>query len=204
VITVSGKRAEVGQDPLTQASPGQLSTSLPGSPGSPSTSDYASGVHQETTNPIQLPSSASGEMRRPPYASGGTELPWNSLDDTESHLLTPGSGGVQQVQPGTTSELPPPSSMRTETYPFVANTEIGPATPSESSGEISQAPASWSKELTPWEKGEYLADQTPTKPQPKSALGKLASKSKSFFRKLAKISKSLVSEMVDNPKLQLR
>jgi hypothetical protein len=94
--------------------------------------------------------------------------------------------------------------MRTETYPFVANTEIGPATPSESSGEISQAPASWSKELTPWEKGEYLADQTPTKPQPKSALGKLASKSKSFFRKLAKISKSLVSEMVDNPKLQLR
>jgi hypothetical protein len=97
--------------------------------------------------------------------------------------------------------------MRTKTYPFVANTEIGPATPSESSGEISQAPASWSKELTPWEKGEYLDDleaQTPTKPQPKTVLGKLTSKFKSFFSKLAKISKSFVSEMVDNPKLQFR
>ena len=76
VIIVPGKRAEEGQDPLTQASPGQLSTSSPDPPGLPSTSDYASGVHQETTNPIQLPSSVSGEIQRPPCASGGTDLPW--------------------------------------------------------------------------------------------------------------------------------
>src|SRR6266481_9681531 len=31
--------------------------------GSPSTSDYASGVHQETTHPIQRPSSASRELQ---------------------------------------------------------------------------------------------------------------------------------------------
>jgi hypothetical protein len=90
VVILSGKRADEGEDPwsgyhgLTPASPGsgsvsvQLSTS-PQHPGSPSASDYESGVHQETTNSIQLPSSASGEMQRPPYASGGTELPWYLL-----------------------------------------------------------------------------------------------------------------------------
>jgi hypothetical protein len=189
VIIVSGKRAEEGQDPLTQASPGQLSTSLPDPPGSPSTPDYASGVHQETTTPIQLPSSASGELQRPPYASSGTELPWHSsvTDDTEPHLLTPGG----EVQPGTTSEFLPSSSVRTKTYPFVSTTEIGPATPtpSESSDEITPAPPS---------------NVDPQKPKPKSVWGKLTSKSKSLFRKLGRITKSLFSEMVDNPHLQIR
>ena len=152
VIIVSGKRAEEGQDPLTQALPGQGSTSVQlSTQESPPTSDYASGVHQETTNPTQLPSSTSGEMQRPPYASGGTELPWVSSDDAGPHLLTPDRSGAQQVQPETTSEVPPSSSVGTKTYPFVATTEIGPATPSgsesESSGEIK--PASSSKVL-PW------------------------------------------------------
>jgi hypothetical protein len=187
VIIVSGKRAEEGQDPFTQASPGQGSTSLQlstSSPqGSPPTSDYASGVHQETTDPIQLPSSASGEMQRPPYASGGTE----------PHLLIPGSSGVQQVQPGTTSELLPSSSV-TKTYPWVSTTEIGPATPSESSGEIP---------VIPPDVAQMPQTPAPAKPQSKSVLGRLAWKSKKLFRKLARISKSLFSEMVDNPHLQI-
>src|SRR5882757_4647348 len=75
VVIMLGKRggSGEGQDPLTQASP---------APGSSSTSDYPSGVHQETTNPIQLPSSepASGVtrfMRVPSYGSIGVELPPN-------------------------------------------------------------------------------------------------------------------------------
>jgi hypothetical protein len=89
VVIVSGKRAEEGQDPsgyhgLTQASPGsgsmsvRLSTSPQVPPRSLLAPDYGSGVHQETTNPIHLPSPVSGEMRRPPSASGGTELLWYS------------------------------------------------------------------------------------------------------------------------------
>src|SRR6266576_3847064 len=163
VIIVSAKRADEGQDPaLTHASPGQLLTSSPDPPGSPSTSDSASGVHQETTNPIQPPSSASGEIRRPPYASGGAELPWYSSGDTKPHRKTP--GGVQRVQPGTTSKFLPSNSMRTKTYSFAPghweakrpSTEIGPATPtpSESSDEI--APASSSKVLQQWEQEGYL------------------------------------------------
>jgi hypothetical protein len=120
----SGNRAEEGQDPsgimgLTQASPGsgsisvQLSTLPQDPPGSPSASNYASGVHQETTNPIQLLLPPSGRIPRPPYASGGTELSWYSSDDTELHLLAPDCGGVQQVQPGTTSKIPSASYVRT-------------------------------------------------------------------------------------------
>ena len=135
----SRKRAEEGQEPwsgyhgLTQASPGsgsmsaQLSTSPQDPPGSPSASDYASGFHQETTKPIQLPSPTSGELRRPPYASGGIELPWYSSDDTKPHLLIPGRGGVQQVQPGTTSKFLPASSVRTRTGKWVPTTDIEPA-----------------------------------------------------------------------------
>jgi hypothetical protein len=204
VIIVSGKRAEEGQDPLTQASPGQsTSVQLP-TPGSPPTSDHASGVHQETTNPIQPPSSAPG----------GTELPWYSSDGTGPHLLTPDRGGVQQVQPGTTSELLPPASVRTKTQPWVATSEIGPATPSssESSGEIPGSPTSPSKvppgnpEWETWDEEKYLAQlkKNQPAPEPTTVLGKLTNKSKSFFRKLAKVSKSLVSEMVDNPHLQIR
>ena len=145
VILVNGKRAEEGQDPLTQASPGQVSTSVQLSTQGPSpTSDYASGIHHEKINPSQLPSSMSGEIQRPPYASGGTELPWYSSDGS---LVTPGRGGVRQ---GTKSKLPsqPGTSMRTKTYSFapghwLPNTKIGTATPSESSGEI--APASSSR-----------------------------------------------------------
>jgi hypothetical protein len=106
VVIVLGRRAEEGQDPpgyhgLMQASPGsgsmsvQLSTSPQDPPESPSASDYASGIHQDTTNPIQLPSSASGEMQRLPYATGATELPWYSS----------GRGGVQMVQPGTSMRV---------------------------------------------------------------------------------------------------
>ena len=101
--------------------------------------------------------------------------------------------------------------MRTKTYSFAPghweanrpNTEIGPATPtpSESSDEI--APASSSKVLPQSEQKGYLA-QTPTTPQkPQSKLNKLASKSKSLFRKMGRIFKSLFGEMVDNPKLQI-
>jgi hypothetical protein len=205
VIIVSGKRADEGQDPLTQASPGQsTSVQLP-TPGSPPTSDHASGVHQETTNPIQPPSSASR----------GAELPWYSSDGTGPHLLTPDRGGVQEVQPGTTSELlPPASSVRTKTQPWASTTEIVPATPSpsESSGEIPGPPTSPSKDLPgdpqweTWDEEKYLAQlrANQPEPEPKTVLGKLANKSKSFFRKLAKVSKGLVSEMVDNPHLQIR
>ena len=198
VILVSGKRAEEGQDPLTQASPGQGSTQGPSS-----TSDDAIGVHQGTINPTQLPSesSMSGEIQGPPYASGRTEPPWYSSDGS---LVTPGEGEVQRDQLGTTSKLPsqPETSMTTETYSFApvhwvpqlsAVPEIGPATPSESSGEI--APASSSRILPPSEQ------EGPPKPQ--SFLSKLASKPKSFFRKMGKIFKSLFSEMVDNPRLQI-
>jgi hypothetical protein len=126
VVIVSGKRAEEGQDPGSPGSssgsgswyyewtpgsqdsgtwrhvwtPGsqvsgsmsvQLSTSPQHPPGSPSASDDAN----------QLP---SGEMQKPPYASGGTELPWYSKN----------SGGVNQVQPGTMNKLQPASSVRTK------------------------------------------------------------------------------------------
>jgi hypothetical protein len=319
VIIVSGKRAEEGQDPLTQASPGQsTSVQLP-TPGSQSTSGYANGVHQETTNPIQQPSSASGDIRRPPYASsqtelpwyssgdtgphlltpdrggvqqvqpgttskplpswsvrtktqppssasgdvqrppyalgspGGTEPPWYSSDDTRPHLLTPGRGGVQQVQPGTTSKPLPSWSVRTKTQPpssasgdvqrppyalgspggtelpwyssddtgphlltpgrgGVATTEIGPATPSPSESPGETPPASPSK-VPPgspeWgtsgeEKYPAQVQENQPKPVPKTVWGKLASKSKSVFRKMGKVFKGLVSEMVDNPHLQLR
>jgi len=208
VVTLLGKRAGEGQDSSTPVSPGPASAQPPTSPPHPpSASDFASGVHQETTNPIQPPSSASGEIKRPPYASGGTELPWHSSDDTEPHLLNPDRGGVQQ---GATRMLLPSSSMRTKTYPFVSTSEIGPATPSESSGEIS--PASGSRILSSlpsehWQEGYVDPWQTPPKqpePQPKTVWGKLASKSKIFLKKLGRISKSLVSEMVSNPRLQIR
>ncbi|KAF8491594.1 hypothetical protein F5888DRAFT_1807321 [Russula emetica] len=206
VIIVSGKRAEEGEDSssgyhgLTQASPGpgsmsvQSLTSSQDPAGSPSTSNYASGVHQETTNPIQLPSYASGGtelpwyssggMRRPSYASGGTELSWYSSDDT-------GRGGVQPVQPEITSKIPSissvrtktsknrwmaASSMRTKTDKWVSTTETEPV--SSSSGKIT--PASSSEVLPPSEQERYLA-QTPTeqpRPQFESFLSDLASKPK--------------------------
>ncbi|KAF8486549.1 hypothetical protein F5888DRAFT_1825122, partial [Russula emetica] len=130
VIIMSGKRAEEGEDPSsgyhgsTQASLGpgsmlvQSLTSSQDLAGSPSTSNYASGVHQKMTNLIQLPSSTSGRtglpwyssggMQRPLYASGRTELSWYSSDDT-------GHDGVQLVQPGTMSKIPSISSVRTKT-----------------------------------------------------------------------------------------
>jgi len=82
MIIVSGKRAEEGQALLTQASPGQ---------GSPSTSDYASGVHQETINP----SSSSGEIQKPPYTSGGTDLPWYGPGDIGKARPAYASGGTE-------------------------------------------------------------------------------------------------------------
>ena len=124
---LSGKRAEEGEDlsskyrESTRASPDsgsmsdQLSTSSQYPRGSPPTSDYASGTHQETTNPIQLRSSAprdsgmppsepggtglpwnSGGLRKPPYASGSTELPWESPNKVQPTSVrtkvVPGTG----------------------------------------------------------------------------------------------------------------
>jgi hypothetical protein len=197
VIIVSGKRADEGQGPLTQAS-------LP-----PSTSDYVNGVHQETTNPIQPPSSASGR----------TGLPWYSSDYTGPRLLNPGRGGVQQVQPGT--------SVRTKTQPWVATTEIGPATPSpsESPGETPPASPGETPPASPGETPPASPNKVPPgspewgtsdgekypaqvqenqpKPGPNNFFGKLAIKSKIFFRKLGKVFKSLLGEMA-NPRLQIR
>ena len=191
MIIVSGKRSEEGQDRLTQASQGQGSTSVQlSTQGSSSTSDYASGVHQETINPTRLPD----EMQRPPYARGGTELPWYSSDGTERHLIFSGRSGAQQVQPGTTSKLQPAISMRVPMQTL--SNDIGGdwlpdnqrrPPPSESSGEIAALPPS--------------EQEGPLKPQ--SFLSKVSSKSKGFFRKIGKMSKSLISEMVDNPRLQI-
>jgi hypothetical protein len=143
VIILSGKRAEEREDlwsgyhGLTQASRSpesgsdywSTSSQLPS--GSPSTPDYASGVHQKTTSPIQPPSSVSGEMQRPPHASGGTELPWNApggmrrpqyaSGGTELPWYSPGgmrkppyaSGGTELPWSGTKNRIPPASSVRT-------------------------------------------------------------------------------------------
>ena len=132
-----------------------------------------------STNSDQLPPSASGELRRPPSASGGTELPWYPSDDKELHWLTP--GGVQLVQPGTTSKLPPATSVRTKTYPFVATTEIETASESPSSGEI-----------TPTSPAQ--------KPQSKSFFSSLANKSKVFLSNLASKSKSLLNSLASKSK----
>ena len=148
-----------------------------------------------STNSDQLPSSASGELRRPPDASGGAELPWYPSDDKELHWLTP--GGVQLVQPGTTSKLPPATSVRTKTYPFVATTEIETASESPSSGEIiPTSPAQ--KQLKPQSKSFFssLANKS------KVFLSNLASKSKSLLNSLASKSKSLFGEL-NHPKLQI-
>ena len=318
VVIVLKKRAEEKQGPLsglTQASPGPgsesnyLSTSSQQPRGS-STSDYSSGIYQETTSPIQLPSSASGEMQRPPYASGGTELPWYSSGEmrrppyasggTELPWYSSGevrrppyasggtelpwysSGGMREppYSPGGTEMPYPPdrgrnqlvqpgTSVRTKTDKWVATTGIEPA--SSSLGQITPAsssrvlppsgpppleqitPVSSSKVLppsvppplghitplsssnvlppsvpppseqtTPGSSSRVLPVSEPTpsppkqpKPQPKIFLSNMASKSKSLFnnlasksmgflRKLGRISKSLVSEMVSNPRLQIR
>ncbi len=204
-IIVSGKRAEEGQGSwsryhrLTQASPrsgsgsDQFSTSLQQPPGSLSTSDSTSGFHGETTNPTQRPSSASGDMRSPAYASGGT-LPLHS-SDTVLHSVTPGYGEIQTYQPGTTSKISPASSLGSESNKW----EIGPATPSESSGEIK--PATSSKTLPPPAQGEYHWSP-PKKPKPQS-------KAASYWSKTKKLFSSMVDEMVhgmssSQPKFKFR
>ncbi|KAF8491595.1 hypothetical protein F5888DRAFT_1735144, partial [Russula emetica] len=240
VIIVSGKRAEEGQGTwsgyhgLTQASPGssmsvQLSTLSQDPPGSPSTSDHASGVHQETTSPIQLPSSSSG----------GTKLSWYSSDDT-------GRDGVQPVQPGTTSKIPSISSVRTKTGKswvagssvrtktaksrwkagssvrtkpdyWVPTTETEPA--SSSSGQITPAssskdllsseqiiPASSSKDLSP---SEQVTPASSNKdlllPEQEGYLAQTPTnqpkpQSKNFWGKLASKSKSFLSSLASTSK----
>jgi hypothetical protein len=295
VIIVHGKRADEGQDPLTghygltQASsdpPGQSSTSSQDPSGSPPTSDHASGVHQETINPIQLPSPASGGTALPWYSksSGGGEVQPGTSVGTNMGKWVPGTSvrtktnnwvATTEIEPGSSSsgqitpassnkglplseqtasssdllgpvsepdqssalshdpsgspstsdhasgihqetpnKLPSPSSVRVKTYPWVATTEI--ETASSSSGETTPV-SSPSKVFSPPELEGYLA-QTPTKqPKPqsnsfwgklasksKSLFGQLVSKSKSLFGQLVRISKGWVSEMVANPKLQLR
>ena len=68
-------------------------------------------------------------------------------------------------------------------FNMAPNTEIGPATPSPS-------------EISP-------ARMEQPKPEPQSVLGKLASKSKGIWRKVVRVFKSLFSELVENPHLQL-
>ena len=125
LIIVMGKQAEeeevprswdqeVTQAPRTWSESGYLSTSLQLQPGSPLMSGDVSGVYQETINPIQPP----------PSVTGGTELPWYSSGDTRMRLLIPGRGRVQPVQPGTTSNIPPASSVRTKTNKWVPTTEV--------------------------------------------------------------------------------
>jgi len=124
VIIVSGRRVEEEEDAwsgyhgLTQASPSSgsesnyLSTSSQHPRGS-STSDSSSGVYQETTNPIQPQSPASGEMRRPPYASGGTELPWNSPGEMRRPPYASGGTELPWNSPGE-MRRPPYASGGTE------------------------------------------------------------------------------------------
>ena len=235
------KRVEEGQDwwsgyhGLTRASPnsGSMSIQLSSSSQHPralqSTSNDASEVHEETTKPIQLPSSVSGEIQSSPYASGGTELPWYSSNDPKLRLVTPGRERIQEV-PGTRSRLPPASSVRTKTYKWVSTDEIEPApasaTPSEPSGEIK--PTSSNKVPPLWYHEEHqaqiLAKQQKSQSKSflgnlasksknilgnlasksKSILGNLASKSKEKIKTLASVSKSLFREMFSNPKLQIR
>ena len=148
-----------------------------------------------STNSDQLPSSASGELRPPPYASGGTDLPWYSdgirrlrpSGGTELSLSASGqmrrplyaSGGTRPPwYSGTTKKFSPATSVRTKTNKWVGTTEIEPS--SSSSGEIT--PASPSKVLPPSELEGYSA-QTPTeqlKPpsQFEKFLNDLASESK--------------------------
>ena len=218
-VPVRGVR-EVGQDPrpgyqgLTQASPG---------PGSPSVSDSASGVHQKTTRPIQPPSSASGEMQRPPYASGGTELPWYSPGEIRRPPYAKGgtempwySSGEMRKPPyakgGT--ELPwyskPATSVRTkpagEWVPTTepASSSSGRITPASSSGKVrppsvpppsEQIPPASSSKVHPLSGQEGHLSQTPTE-QSKP-------QSKSFWSNLASKSKSLfsLSKLIGYPKL---
>jgi hypothetical protein len=223
VIVVSKKRAEEDQDPwsgyhgLRQASPDSGSMSVQLSSSSqhprmlPSTSNDASGVHQETTIPIQLPSSASGgteltntnPIQLMSSASGGTELPGHN---TEPHfnLLTP-----DHEKSMSTNEIGPAT-------PYESESESESA-PSESSGEIRSKSLSkvhqWNQDVenfksqrkVPPPRNDWQHEfQAQSKPQPKSVWGKLTSKSKKAFKKLASVTKGMFREMVDNPKLQIR
>ena len=190
VLIASAKR-EVGQDSLTQASP--------------SMSNYASGADQKTTNPIQLPSSASGgtelpwyrpgDIRRPSYAKGGTELPWYRPGDIRRPPYAKGGTELPWYRPGDirrpsyakggtelpwySRKIPPASSVRTKPNKWVATTKTEPA--SSSSGEMTPPPSS---KVLPQSEQEGYRAQTPTeqpKPQSKSFWSNLASKSKSWF-----------------------
>jgi hypothetical protein len=133
VIIMSRKRAEKMDHPwsghhgLTQASPRSdsesdsdyPSTSLQHPPGLPSTSNYASGVDQETTNPIQQPSSESpsAETRRPPYSSSGAELPWYGPGEMRRPSYASGRTDLPSYAPGGT-KLPSytPGGLRRPPY----------------------------------------------------------------------------------------
>ena len=90
---------------------------------------------------------------------------------------------------------PPPSEMAGVFHQgFRPNTEIGPASSSSSeSGDV--PPSNLAQTSTVTEQ---------PKPQSKSVLGNLASKSKTFWNQLVRVSKGLFRELVDNPKLQIR
>ena len=170
-------------------------TSKPGTSVRTSTYSFAPGHWLPNTKIGTAGEIAPASSSRPPYASGGTELPWYSSDDKVLHWLTP--GGVKLDQPGTTKKLPPATSVRTKTYPFVATTEIETASESPSSGEIiPTSPAQ--KQLKPQSKSFFssLANKS------RVFLSNLASKSKSLLSNLASKSKSLFDEL-NHPKLQI-
>jgi hypothetical protein len=120
---------------------------------------------------------------------GGMEIMSGKRSDSQVEKVQDSWSGDSQ---GSMESIPlsSPSPSKPEAaspffYEFnmAPNTEIGPATPSP--GEISPA-----------------RTEQP-KPEPQSVLGKLASKSKGIWRKVVRVFKSLFSELVKNPHLQL-
>lgn len=117
-----------GDTGLRLFAPGRGSVQ-PVQPGTTSQIPPASSVRTKTNKWVPTPEAEA--MQRPPYAFGGTELPWYSSGDTGLRLSTPGRGGVQPVKPGTTGKNPPASSVRTKTNKWVPTADA-----ETSSGEI--------------------------------------------------------------------
>ena len=185
VITVMGKRAAKEKDSLswsTQASPRSRSESdyLSTSQGSSPTSGDASEIHRETSDSVQLPSSASSEIGSPRYASGETKLPYTtSKTPSASSVRTrpvkwvpttgfePDSEEVQSMnggtdlpwhssQPGTTSNIPPAGSVRTKPNKLAPTTKINPPP----SGEMGRPLYASGGTNLPW----YSAGRSKTPP----------------------------------------
>jgi hypothetical protein len=95
----------------------------------------------------------------------------------------------------------PPSehaSMFNHDFKWTPNTEIEAWTPEQSQSEHLQ-------EEDKAQTTTVTEQPKPSEPdsESKSVLGNLAQKAKGFWRQVTSVSKSLFSEMVDNPKLQI-